>query len=75
MNFKAATDALFERVDHSELAQSLGVSIASVRQARLSPEASAYRGPPKNWKFAVIRLAERDIMHKRDLIQAVRDAP
>ncbi len=34
MNFKEATDGLFDRIDHTELAEALGVSVASVRQAQ-----------------------------------------
>ena len=31
MDFKEATDELFARIDHAELAEALGVSIATVR--------------------------------------------
>ena len=57
MDFRQATDGLFDRIDHSELAKALGVSIASIRQARLNAEASAHRSPPAEWRKAVIRLA------------------
>lgn len=43
MDFQAATDGLFSRVDHEDLAKALGVSVASIRQARLKPDASARR--------------------------------
>ena len=72
MSFKEATDSLFCQADHSDLAKALGVSIASIRQARLRPEARAYRAPPKDWPFAVIRLAEQEIMRQRELIEKVR---
>ena len=72
MNFKEATDGLFDRIDHAELAESLGISVASIRQARLSPNARAYREPPKNWEDAVIRLAEKRVWHYRRLIEQVR---
>ena len=72
MNFKEATDALFDQVDHSTLAKALGVSVASIRQARLKPSAKAHRAPPKDWPFAVIRLAEKQIMANRKLIEEVR---
>lgn len=73
MDFKEATDALFDRVDHEELANTLGVSIASIRQARLGPNAVARRSPPSGWREAVIRLAERRIMKCRKLIEELRD--
>jgi hypothetical protein len=68
MNFKEATDALFERIDHPDLAKALDVSVASIRQARLRPDAKAYRAAPKDWEYAVIRLAEKKVMHYRKLI-------
>ena len=72
MNFKQATDGLFDRVGHRELAEALGVSVASIRQARLTPSAKAYREPPENWQDAVIRLAEKRVWHYRRLIEQVR---
>jgi hypothetical protein len=69
MNFKEATDDLLDRVDHAELAMELGVSVASIRQARLNPQAKAYREPPKNWEQAVIGLAEKQVRHYRKLIE------
>jgi hypothetical protein len=72
MNFKEATDGLFDRIDHTELAESLGISVASIRQARLIPSAKAYREPPKGWEDAVIRLAEKRVWHYRRLIEQVR---
>lgn len=72
MDFKEATDMLFGQVDHADLAEALGVSVATIRQARLNPGAKARRAPPKNWAFAVVRLAEQQIMRNRDLIEKVR---
>ena len=73
MNFKQATDALFARVDHKDLAARLGVSIAKIRQSRLRSEANAHRAPPEDWPEAVIRIAEEQIMHYRNLINQVRE--
>lgn len=72
MDFKKATDGLFARVDHEALAKRLGVSIATIRQARLRAEASAHRAPPENWREAVIRIAESQIMHYRKLIERLQ---
>ena len=72
MNFKEATDRLFDRIDHAELATALDVSVASIRQARLSPTAKAYREPPPNWQRALIRLAENRVLHYRRLIKQIR---
>jgi hypothetical protein len=72
MDFRAATDTLFERVDHEALASALGVSVASIRQARLQDAARGKRAPPKEWHYAVIRLAEQQIMRNHALIDEVR---
>ena len=58
MDFREATNGLFDRVDHEALAKALGVSVASIRQARLRPEAGAYRSPPNGWQRAVVKLAK-----------------
>ena len=71
MDFRNATDSLFERITHAELADSLGVSVASIRQARLSAGTNAHRSPPLNWEYAVIRLAERQILRHRQLIDQI----
>lgn len=68
MNFKTATDALFERITHDALASELGVSVPSIRQARLSVKSKSYREPPKNWEQAIKALAERKIRHYHELI-------
>ena len=72
MDFKKATDGLFSRVTHGDLAKRLGASVATVRQARLRPGAMAHRAPPENWRDAVIRIAESRIMHYRKLIDDMR---
>lgn len=73
MDFREATDGLFARVDHEELAKALGVSVASIRQARLRDDARAHRQPPGEWQYAVIRLAEDRVGHYRRLIAVLRD--
>ena len=72
MNFRDATDLLCEKVDHEDLARALGVSVQSIRQARLDGAARARREPPRNWPYGVIRLAEQQIMRNRQLIEQVR---
>ena len=69
MDFRAATDILFRKVDHEDLAKMLGVSVASVRQARLQPDAKASRLPPADWERAVLRLAEQRIAAYSDLVE------
>ena len=50
MDFKKATDILFSQVAHADLARTLDVSVALIRQARLQPKAAAHRAPPEGWK-------------------------
>jgi len=69
MDFREATDGLFANVDHEELAKALGVSIASIRQARLRPEAQAHRPPPSNWIDGVRKLATDRVEHYRKLLE------
>lgn len=38
MNFKEATDGLFDRIDHAELAETLGVSVASISTSEIEPK-------------------------------------
>lgn len=67
MNFNKATDGLFDRVSHDDLAEVLRISVASIRQARLSPDAEAHRTPPQGWEKAVLRLARQREGHFRRL--------
>jgi hypothetical protein len=68
MNFKTATDALFERISHEELAAQIGVSIPAIRQARLEVSAKAHRPAPRGWEKAVVELAENRIRQYHELI-------
>jgi hypothetical protein len=74
MNFKQATDVLFGRVEHAKLAKALNLSVASIRQGRLSRTAKAYREPPPAWQKAVIRLAQKRIAQFRELIERLKTA-
>lgn len=72
MDFKEATDELFSRIDHEALADALGVSVASVRQARLRQEAKAHREAPQGWETAVLRLAEKQAAHFQRLAAGIK---
>jgi len=72
MNFREATDLLFRQIDHGALAEKLSVSIASIRQARLKPDALAHRAPPREWERAVVTLAEQQIDRYQKLADALR---
>lgn len=72
MDFKEATDAVCDGLGHEDISKALGVSLQTVRQARLADGASARREPPKDWHYGLIRLAEKRIMHYRSLIDQLR---
>jgi len=58
IDFKKATDELLATFSHSELASALGVSVPTVRQARLEIAAKAHRSPPEGWEGKIRHLAE-----------------
>jgi transposase len=73
MNFREATESLCAGISHEELAKALGVSIATVRQARLRPDAKAHRSPPDNWREGVRRLAEQRASQYLRLMSQLND--
>ena len=72
MDFKKVTDDLFSRIDHEALAMALGVSVASIRQARLRHDARAHRAAPQGWEKIALRMAERQASHFQKLANAIR---
>lgn len=73
VDFKEATDELCAKVDHQDVARALGVSVQTVRQSRLRPEAGSHRPAPPEWEHAVIRLAEKQVWRYRKLIERLRE--
>ena len=57
MDFKTATDRVAGCISHAEIAEAAGVSVQTIRQARLDPSAPGHRPPPPNWEAALARLA------------------
>jgi hypothetical protein len=70
--FRDATDDLLETVSHEELADALGCSVATVRQARRDEGTASYRSPPKGWEKVVIKLAEQKIDLLKRLVARLR---
>lgn len=68
MDFKKATDALFDRVTHEDLASELGVSVPAIRQARLTGKSLAHREPPPGWEKGVQTLASAQIRRYEKLL-------
>jgi predicted transcriptional regulator len=59
MDFKKATEELMAGMTRGEIAQALGVSEATVRQARLGESNNAHRNPPQGWEGKVAKLAKQ----------------
>lgn len=57
MDFKTATDRLTDCLSHADIAAAAGVSVQSIRQARLDPSNSNFRAPPADWKRILGKLA------------------
>lgn len=59
MDFKTATDRVAGCISHAEIADAAGVSIQTVRQARMSPDSASYRNPPAGWQAVLAELAAK----------------
>lgn len=57
MDFREAARILGEQVTTQDIADALGVSPYTIRQARLAPGAPGYRRPPEKWRHVLARLA------------------
>jgi len=59
MDFKKATEELMAGMTRGQIAEALGVSEATIRQARLGEAANAHRNPPVGWEAKVAKLARQ----------------
>lgn len=59
MDFKTATDRVAGCITHVEIAEAAGVSIQTIRQARMDPASPSYRNPPTGWQGVLSRLARQ----------------
>lgn len=67
LDFRAATEALFDRVRVEDLAGELKCSPQSIKQARMVEDTQGRRSPPPGWQGAAARLAKRQAEHFRRL--------
>ena len=72
VDYREAVDAVAQRLTHEELAKRLGVSVATLRQAKLPDDANAYRNPPKGWDRVLIQVAEERARYFADLAARLR---
>ncbi len=70
--FRKITDELFAGVSHEELAEALGCSVATIRQARLASTAKAHRNPPEGWERAILKVAEGRAAHFGRLVAKLK---
>jgi hypothetical protein len=75
VNYREATDMLFERITANDLAEELGASQNSVARARLDLGSRDYRPPPMGWPAAVARLAAKRAARLLDLCEKLQDDP
>jgi DNA-binding XRE family transcriptional regulator len=72
MKFRKAVDALCSALTHEDVAKALGVSVQTIRQARMKEESKSSRAPPPNWEQALVRLAENRVSYYRKLMDKLR---
>lgn len=51
-----ATDRVTECFSHADIAAAAGVSVQSIRQARLDSANPSYRSPPEGWQRVLVRM-------------------
>jgi hypothetical protein len=69
LDFREATEALFDRVRVEDLAGELHCSPQSIKQARLSEDANGRRSPPEGWQSAAAKLAKKRAEQLRRLAE------
>jgi hypothetical protein len=74
MNFREAVGSLCSALTHEDVANALGVSVQTIRQARMKEDSKSFREPPKNWERALIWLAENRVLYYRKLMDKLRKA-
>jgi hypothetical protein len=72
MKFREAVDAVCSALTHEDVAKALGVSVQTIRQARMKEDSKSSRAPPQNWERALIRLAENRVLYYRKLMDKLR---
>jgi hypothetical protein len=68
MDFRTAANTLGVQITTADMAEALGVSSHSVRQARLQDGAPGFRKPPEGWPQAFARLANERCTELQALI-------
>lgn len=58
MDFRTAANILGQQITTADMANALGVSPHSIRQARLQNGAPGFRKPPEGWPQVFVQLAK-----------------
>jgi hypothetical protein len=74
MRFKDATDELMAVITTEDVAEGLGCSKQTIKQARLKDGVTGYRSPPASWEAGIARLAEQRIAKLKRLAEKMRAA-
>jgi hypothetical protein len=69
IDFRAATDHLLAKISPRELADEIGCSLQTIRQARLDKDMAGHRLPPPGWERAVKKLAQRQTARLQELLR------
>lgn len=67
MDFRTAVKALGGAYTQQDIADALGVSWHSVKQASLPSDSPGHRNPPEGWERALVKLAEKRSEEMDDL--------
>lgn len=67
VDFREATGCLKDAPRDRNLAEALGVTVQSIRQARLSPDKRGHRPPPNHWRKVIAELARQRAEELRSL--------
>jgi hypothetical protein len=71
MDFRTAANLLGQQITTADMAEVLGVSPHSIRQARLQEGAPGFRKPPEGWPQAFVRLAQERCRELKALVEAL----
>lgn len=74
MTFSEASAELKRCPTDEDLAGELGVSVQSVRQARMEETSASYRSPPPSWPAAIARLARARAAELEQLAERLEEA-
>jgi hypothetical protein len=69
MDFRTAANVLGQQITTADMAEALGVSPHSIRQARLQDGAPGFRKPPEGWPQIFAQLARERCRELQVFIQ------